>query len=604
MDLLPQDSTRAAQQPTRNNEAVVQTTPPPAALQLFRRTALPLYYVERPSVTRHTATHRITVPGPRVPLIPMDQLPTGVEIIGLPRELNREQALSLTSLGVVPKGEPYEVHMPQPQPQPRALPHAPLPLPLPPAPLSSSKTASSRMDPTASPFVSKYLNVFVPVSSSSSDEGRAKGDAVSAGRARKTTVSTRPAMGLHQRPASPTAPETPRENPYPVVIGFVGKRGEMHQKGASHSHPAERLLRAGGEASTSKSKPAPAGRAGNSNNNRPQFTHFSRSSSTSSAQSTGRAKRTNTNTYARQRSPNDSNTKKSRGHPSSARKTKKTAVAKSKVYCRNWCQRGTCRYDEECRYVHEMPVTAQELREVGLVDYPPWWLKNLEMVSQHINKLRATAARHNRYYANDNSSGGGGGGGNNNVQITKDEHHPQQYATTSTSKDRKRSNSWDGTSTSPGPSPSGSVSDWSIAKRPTTSLSTTHKQASSSSSSGTGQQQKTHLQSRTQVQSAEKEYLLPATKMEMQPYHNRHRDRQSNRAPRAQTQAVSTRPPRPAAARTRTPDLFEREIALAATAEQEKWTREQGAKKSRLEGESGPVEGKGGGDEEENLLEI
>jgi hypothetical protein len=44
------------------------------------------------------------------------------------------------------------------------------------------------------------------------------------------------------------------------------------------------------------------------------------------------------------------------------------------VYCRHWCHHGSCKWGWECRYQHRMPTTFEGLREVGLKDFPTWYL--------------------------------------------------------------------------------------------------------------------------------------------------------------------------------------------------------------------------------------
>lgn len=44
------------------------------------------------------------------------------------------------------------------------------------------------------------------------------------------------------------------------------------------------------------------------------------------------------------------------------------------IYCRHWCHHGTCKWGWECRYQHRMPTNQEGLREVGLKDFPTWYL--------------------------------------------------------------------------------------------------------------------------------------------------------------------------------------------------------------------------------------
>lgn len=44
------------------------------------------------------------------------------------------------------------------------------------------------------------------------------------------------------------------------------------------------------------------------------------------------------------------------------------------LYCRHWCHHGTCKWGWQCRYQHRMPRNQEGLREVGLKDFPTWYL--------------------------------------------------------------------------------------------------------------------------------------------------------------------------------------------------------------------------------------
>ncbi|KAF4632544.1 hypothetical protein G7Y89_g5575 [Cudoniella acicularis] len=41
--------------------------------------------------------------------------------------------------------------------------------------------------------------------------------------------------------------------------------------------------------------------------------------------------------------------------------------------CRHWCKHGICKWDQQCRYRHIMPMTLHGLQEVGLSDWPAWY---------------------------------------------------------------------------------------------------------------------------------------------------------------------------------------------------------------------------------------
>lgn len=59
------------------------------------------------------------------------------------------------------------------------------------------------------------------------------------------------------------------------------------------------------------------------------------------------------------------NLRQPRGHPSQTYKPDTS-------YCRHWCHYGTCKWGRECRYQHRMPATREGLREVGLRELPMW----------------------------------------------------------------------------------------------------------------------------------------------------------------------------------------------------------------------------------------
>ncbi|TGJ82539.1 hypothetical protein E0Z10_g6208 [Xylaria hypoxylon] len=294
-------------QSKRRNEAVQFTIP---ASQSLPQITLPLYYIERQGVTHHMASGTIMQPGPNVPLIAVDQLPPWVNVLGVPCELGREQATNLSSLGVVPRGKPYEVYT---------------------TPAHVSKVPGSQMDPTAQPFTSQKGRLASELTIlSGNGSPQMKHDIISAGRARNI-VGDRPLIGLHERLPSPAPLEPPPGNPYPVMYTTApyGTGGAIQRQRDSEEHPAERLLHA-----SYRSGFGHAGAAEHA----PLFP-FSSCSSTSSVSSSSTATIT---------------------------------AKKSKPRCCHWYRSGTCRFGELCRYHHEMPETTQGLQEVGSESHPPW----------------------------------------------------------------------------------------------------------------------------------------------------------------------------------------------------------------------------------------
>ncbi|KAL3420809.1 Tubulin-specific chaperone E [Phlyctema vagabunda] len=41
--------------------------------------------------------------------------------------------------------------------------------------------------------------------------------------------------------------------------------------------------------------------------------------------------------------------------------------------CKHWCAHGICKWGQQCRYLHIMPMTLSGLREAGLNDWPVWY---------------------------------------------------------------------------------------------------------------------------------------------------------------------------------------------------------------------------------------
>lgn len=44
------------------------------------------------------------------------------------------------------------------------------------------------------------------------------------------------------------------------------------------------------------------------------------------------------------------------------------------IFCRHWCHHGNCKWGWDCHFRHQMPMDAEGLREVGLRDFPTWYL--------------------------------------------------------------------------------------------------------------------------------------------------------------------------------------------------------------------------------------
>ncbi|KAH7197004.1 uncharacterized protein B0J16DRAFT_10927 [Fusarium flagelliforme] len=64
--------------------------------------------------------------------------------------------------------------------------------------------------------------------------------------------------------------------------------------------------------------------------------------------------------------------------------------------CRHWCQQGVCKWGADCHHEHTMPTSSAGLAEVGLAQFPDWWLQARGVIPMPPEVLRAadiTSAR-------------------------------------------------------------------------------------------------------------------------------------------------------------------------------------------------------------------
>ncbi|KAI1109156.1 hypothetical protein F5Y14DRAFT_41707 [Nemania sp. NC0429] len=590
-------------------------------------TDLPLYYIQRPGITHHTASGSVTTPGPNVPLIAADQLPPWIGVVGIPRELSREQAMSLSSLGIVPMGSPYEVH-------------------LDPAYLHAPEILGSQADAVAKACSSQRAQLV----SRQSAEGHYGGHTPKDG----AVVGDRPLVGLHQRPASPAPVRASRENPYPMMYpprGFYDRKGLTIRRRGEGEHPAERLLRASHELTLKERKVVDDSLLLSVSSDSSTLIASSPSTSPPSSSSSTSPTRT---TMATQKVNTARSAKEKENQTPSAPKTNK--ADKENIYCRNWCRRGTCRFGEACFFRHEMPLTVRGLREAGLKDYPSWWATHLELMSQHVRGVRAAAISaaaaanansisfpsgrdqktkkegsrsvlappteqkqhrdvsayvengHINIYDHgqgDNHSKNSGGSGNRTMPASsKDEHAPQPVRTSCTTINdpHKKTSTHD-----PGPSlrliKAESAADKSLAitaSGPSASARGAAKRISFPAQDTRNKARALRTPYAHDIRrSAARFYGARESGMSTSTSTSTSRGRGTQLGPgeqtRTQTQTQIRRP-------SSSPDDFERELAAAAAEEEERWRREQGRVPPKVEAEieakmdmKREVEGKVGG---------
>ena len=61
------------------------------------------------------------------------------------------------------------------------------------------------------------------------------------------------------------------------------------------------------------------------------------------------------------------------GSPSHTNRSTPPRALPEPQTCRHWCTHGICKWGQQCRYRHIMPMTLSGLRELGLHDWPTWY---------------------------------------------------------------------------------------------------------------------------------------------------------------------------------------------------------------------------------------
>ncbi|KAI0385802.1 hypothetical protein F5Y04DRAFT_276326 [Hypomontagnella monticulosa] len=301
-------------------------------------TPLPQYFIVRPGVTKHTASGMVTKPGPIVPLIAVDQLPEWLELPGVPRELDLEQTVGLTNLGVLERSpEFYEVHVYDSETDSgssrygihqRCLEHDFKRRHSPAIQNAESGLLSpdSGSESTASSPLAVHSRTNL-VTATSHSTGRSNDG-------NKMFLAN--TKSLHCRIRTPTAATNkPPSNARP----FIHTYPQLHTSPPSSPYIPY----------TPSSSPYP-----------PRTNPYRPSPSLSLSSTTAPRNRSTV-------TPTPINTPLS------------TTSNVNSVYCRHWCHRGTCRWGAHCRYAHAMPTTAGGLREVGLTHHPAWYAAAMSM---------------------------------------------------------------------------------------------------------------------------------------------------------------------------------------------------------------------------------
>lgn len=230
-------------------------------------------------------------PGAIVPLVAADQLPDWMQLAGVPRELDAEQTIRMTNLGVVGKegDSTFEVR------------------------LHHDKIRAILDD---------------------ADDGGVRPKAKATKKKTTPPTETRGKANATAHAASDGSLSTSTGTSSSTTMGPVEE-----PKPRAH-HPADRML--------SASRHNPANTAADTTQARSTSEKPLRPHMTAAA-------RDETRLLAPQRA---------------TRQDKQPAT----VFCRHWCHHGTCKWGLDCRYHHRMPMTREGLQEVGLRDFPAWYL--------------------------------------------------------------------------------------------------------------------------------------------------------------------------------------------------------------------------------------
>ncbi|KAJ2897882.1 hypothetical protein MKZ38_004341 [Zalerion maritima] len=348
------------------------------------KTPLPTHYITRPKAHVQTNDGNIALPGPMVPLVPIDQLPDHVEVVGVPRRLKREQTdrLGLLNVGTFAKSEAnnpggrghflYDVQVHRGSA----------------ADLSPDDGAASSglgiLGGLSSRSVNERLRVLEREIFAASNGGRSRGTLQqqyyyqgrggATGNPSSATCKSKNVANSGTRPlqplvsSSPTTPETQSLRQERAHLRLQRERERMERFGTVH--PADRMTNnnsnngIGGQlcqdSYSSSQKPARAAGGGLANS------IFAASNSSNNPPSSTRAHHNNRHHLQNQPHSLGPSVPMSRVGPSSP-------GSPTTSYCRHWCQHGTCKWGSYCRYTHNMPTTSSGLHEVGLAGFPAWW---------------------------------------------------------------------------------------------------------------------------------------------------------------------------------------------------------------------------------------
>ncbi|KUI62313.1 Zinc finger CCCH domain-containing protein 26 [Cytospora mali] len=270
-------------------------------------------------------------PGPIVPLIAVDQLPNWMQLVDIPRELEIEQTTGLTNLGIIDKDDDsiYEVRLHHDKI--RAILN------------ETEKMTSSSSSGKGSKAKNSSNNSTYP----SQGEASAKFKCSKKDSPVAVDLLSLPGQIMAARKQT-SQNEDESEPDITTTPSCASIHKEPPANGQQHKlpHPAEPMLNASRH---NVVDPVTTTAVRGSKPIRPHMTQ-----------------------------PMDDKSHPTAVQRSSITKEKHQAIDShgkpDTVFCRHWCHHGRCKWGWDCKYQHRMPTTFEGLREIGLKDFPTWYL--------------------------------------------------------------------------------------------------------------------------------------------------------------------------------------------------------------------------------------
>ena len=284
----------------------------------------PLFFLVRPGVTTQTPSGSIhKQPGPIVPLIALDDLPDWIDIVDAPRELAVEQTVGLGNLGTIAKADgTYTVRIAYSADE---------------VPAEAGKQSWADLVETAA-------------------QGGGQQQRVPASSAVSTVTTGGVGRGQGQQ-QSQSQPQPQSLQPQQGKVADIHPADRMR----AHWNVGQHARNVGLEGSIHNQPPQPKSSAATvPSPAAPQHHHHHQADELASHSVTA----TSVQAVVAQ-------TSSSQATPQPAR------IQTHDEYCRHWCHHGTCKWGQQCRYKHAMPTTAEGLVEVGLSEFPTWWLAKM-----------------------------------------------------------------------------------------------------------------------------------------------------------------------------------------------------------------------------------